>query len=299
MPNDDFSITGGKNADVSEPFSLQTSTDVAGWNFEDADPPPAHYVEVNDQLQILTFANGGPLSVIVNVRMLGLDGQIHPLQFLGAIVNGSVPTITRFQLMEGFILSATVSVQSGLPNGNVCYASLSLVRSQFGVGNVYITLCAGYVQTNYQISYPTMPPQRTTDGPGIVTSLIINAPAAGADLTVTVPAALRWRLVSISASLTTSATVANRQPALQLDDGANVFALIPSGNTQVASTTATYTWGDGLVLSTAAAGQNTTASPGNCLLEAGFRVRTLTTGIQAADQWTAAWMHLARWVNQQ
>ncbi len=295
MPNDPKSTTGGEFDVTQDGFQVHSMASEVGFDLDEADPPALQYIDLNDQLQVKVATNIGGTHVTISLRILGLDGIIHPLQFVQNSTGVRAVNTVRYPLMEGFLLSVSVQGDGTFNEGSFCYCAVGLSRSPFGAAGINTELVAGYVSNNVGLSYPESGIAKTTDGAGYYHSATQAAPAAGADIIYTVPVGARQRLVSFTASLTANATAANRLPALVIDDGANIVAQIPSGNTQLASTTATYTWGDGLVLSTAAAGVNATASPGNCLLAAGFRVRTLTAGIQGTDQWTAAFLLVGDW----
>lgn len=62
--------------------------------------------------------------------------------------------------------------------------------------------------------------------------VIVGAnPAAGAEVSETVPAGETWCLLGVRVTLVTSATVATRQPILTLDDGTNIFFENPAAST--------------------------------------------------------------------
>src|SRR5580765_5947487 len=67
-------------------------------------------------------------------------------------------------------------------------------------------------------------------------------PAAGADWSVTVPAGHLWELLGITATLTTSAAVANRAAAIVLGDGVNPYLTIPAAVVQAATLAGVYSW---------------------------------------------------------
>lgn len=116
-------------------------------------------------------------------------------------------------------------------------------------------------------------------------------PAAAADwsYTLTQPT----QIESVSALLTTSATVASRNPILQIKTASGlVIADLAIGSTSVgavipASEAYMLTWGQGLAM----AGNSTVLIgtgpfPGPMTLPAGTVISTLTNSIQAGDQWS-------------
>lgn len=67
-------------------------------------------------------------------------------------------------------------------------------------------------------------------------------PAAGADWLVTCPAGKVWRVLSVYAVLTSSATAGQRLPRLQVGDGGATFLDVPPVNGQQASIAHRYAW---------------------------------------------------------
>ena len=119
------------------------------------------------------------------------------------------------------------------------------------------------------------------------------APAAGAESVTTVPAGKRWRLLGMYATLTTSATVATRIPSLVIDDGTNVlFRTVPTVSGIAASTavgiSASTTGGVGASQTGVIYPQFQLPDPATLLLQPGWRIRWITTAIDAADQWSIA-----------
>jgi hypothetical protein len=123
---------------------------------------------------------------------------------------------------------------------------------------------------------------------GTPTSVAGTDPAAGAEISETVPAGKRWRVLGIQFTLVTNANVANREPVIVVDDGTNTLFQSPAGANHAASLTWAY--------SASNVGQpvnGTTATTVRqmnlpaLLLPAGSRIRTSTTNIQAGDNYGA------------
>jgi len=72
--------------------------------------------------------------------------------------------------------------------------------------------------------------------------LTVAAPAAGADWSLTVPAGHIYEVLSIQASLVTSAAVATRQVSLTLSNGVAVFLTLAAGFSQLTGLTRRYAW---------------------------------------------------------
>lgn len=113
-------------------------------------------------------------------------------------------------------------------------------------------------------------------------------PAAGVEISETVPAGVSWVLRSIAFSLTTSATAANRAVRVVLDDGATIFLRTGGNTTQTASQTLDYVAADFGVVGTIGTQTVLVGMPlPPYRLLPGHRVRTITINFQAGDDFTA------------
>jgi hypothetical protein len=120
-------------------------------------------------------------------------------------------------------------------------------------------------------------------------------PGAGVEVSETVPATYYWRVLSFRVAFVTSATVANRFPALTLDDGTTVFGTFGVGAAITASQTAAITWADTSGIIAPAVGLHLAALPSSIILPPGYRVRTATTAIDAGDNYGAPSYLVERW----
>lgn len=119
-----------------------------------------------------------------------------------------------------------------------------------------------------------------------ITSQVVANPAAGADWSVTVPTGQIWRVRSIFAQLVSSATVANRQPFLQIKDaGGNFLFLLDWGTAQTASLTSSYTWGGSCPLVNNGTSIFVGPIPQDMVLAEGSTISASTASIQTGDQW--------------
>jgi hypothetical protein len=100
----------------------------------------------------------------------------------------------------------------------------------------------------------------------------------------------------LTATLTTAVAAANRIPSLVLDDGANVLAEITAGVTIAASLAATITWADSANYNSSLATNPLAPLPSQMLMRPAWRIRSVTAGIQAADQWSAIQLGVVEWI---
>lgn len=115
---------------------------------------------------------------------------------------------------------------------------------------------------------------------------VVSNPAVGAEDVITVPAGETWRLDNILLRLVTSAAVANRTVILIIDDGnpANVIFTSQANGNQTAGQTTDYIFGAGLPERAGIGGIEQHGVP-PLMLKGGYRIRTLTTGKDAGDQY--------------
>lgn len=123
------------------------------------------------------------------------------------------------------------------------------------------------------------------------TQLNGSNPAAGAEVSQTVPGGERWELKAVSVALVQGLTQ-TPQPILQIDDGTDVvYESFGASAAQAVSTTCRYTWAPGHTLS-GLVGATTNVHavaplPFGLVLDAGWRIKTVTLGIGANSDYGA------------
>lgn len=112
-------------------------------------------------------------------------------------------------------------------------------------------------------------------------------PAAGTEVSITVPGDSRWTVQLVSLRLVTSAVVANRAIVFRFDDPANRLASVGVVQNQIASQTIDYTvfGGPNGRVSDIANGYQFVSFvlP---ILQPGWRFRTVTSGLDVGDQFS-------------
>lgn len=139
----------------------------------------------------------------------------------------------------------------------------------------------------------------TFDGPGTTKSIIGTNPAAGSELSETVPANTIWSVQSISALMVTDANAADRRVRTTLDDGSTVFYQVSSSTNHTASLTVRYVWSPlgapavGVVAATDATINIPLPKP--TILSAANRFITVTGALEAGDNWGAPQLSVEEW----
>lgn len=288
------------------------------FSFTDIGPPSPLYVQRDEQLFFSGFSNQVGESITVTIRMLlvpvPIGGQPdrptaespQPLPVGSNVLQVATFTLnipaTRngigqaVQLTEGYLLAVTIFPTVARTRGQT-FVNASLVRAGAGVNQILVVLFSDYVGFDFVEGWPNGRVIFPRESTGWVHSIQQANPAAGADFALTMATKQAVRIDSFSAILTASATVANRNVEVIVDDGANIVwrtsaaASITAG--QVATLSATGTnQPTGVVTTTL-----TVAIPPELLLAPGWRIRTATTGIQAGDQWSAIWFNVEEWLD--
>lgn len=117
-------------------------------------------------------------------------------------------------------------------------------------------------------------------------------PAAGAEISEAVPAGKIWEVQAITFILVTDGTAASRHPVITLDNGADILAKViqGAGGAQTASTTWRHSFfigADSVAITSGSAENSTNAAFPKITLGPGYRIRTVSEGIVAGDNYAA------------
>lgn len=112
-------------------------------------------------------------------------------------------------------------------------------------------------------------------------------PAAGAEISERVGPGRQWLLYAVRFRFVTDATVTTRVPGLQIDDGSDTFLEVPPALGQAATQTIDYTFAAGGASVSEANLRGISVLPFPLPLLRGYRIRTLTTNLQAGDDFGA------------
>jgi len=198
---------------------------------------------------------------------------------------------------EGWLLGLAVRVVAGSPLEGQTYVVVEIGNGAGATFQPFDTLIADTVTSAHRVAWPGSPIRGPLDGPGAVRVITGSTPAAGAEISETVPTGARWELKTLWVVLVASATVATRTPQLRLDDGTTTLMQVPSVTQLVASQTAAAEFAQGMPY---AAQVNALGAPSglpvNNRLAAGHRIRTSTSNIQVGDQYGAPQYVVVEWL---
>jgi hypothetical protein len=250
-------------------------------------PPSQYYVTRDDVLQLTVATPIVATDVQLSLRFMSAQGEILPrFEEFTVQPTGATPAVLKFQNAEGYLVSASILTPDA-PRGQ-CFVSLAIRRGGGTADKTFgDVLIQGYPGAVGGIAYPQTPNESALAGRGRMRSIVVTVPAAGADFTVTVPAGVQWILRALTGTLTTAIAVVNRQASVEVTDATpHVLLRSASSVLQVASLADVYSWFAGGAADTAAPVLNA-GLPEEFRCLAGWIIKSVTAGIQAADQWTA------------
>lgn len=258
-------------------------------------PPVAAYVGINDTLWIMTSTSLTTPSLIISARLLMPNGDIVPNQWVVTAPSQRAAFYSPITLPECFILS--LSIASNLSSDRRTIFTAAIISRGLPASGVQSqVLCQGYTNNAAGISYPQGVNTNNLDCVGQIRSITGTTPGVGAEISETVPSNVRWRLIAFRYQLTSSATVANRTPTIALDDGTNIFWSQYSTATQTATLTWTYAYATGLAGQLGGPSNFSLQLPAPLILMPGYRIRTITGGLQVNDQYTAPQYLVEEWL---
>jgi hypothetical protein len=258
----------------------------------------AFYIRNEDALLLTVFNAASGVTVAITGRMLPL-GATTPEPFKRTLTptTDRVASTVLVTLGDGWLLNAQVIVSAGSPFVAQTFARLSIVHGLGSVAEELCTLCAGDVTAKMPLAYPGSPVANSLASAGALRAIAGTQPAAGAEVSETVPTGARWLLLAAELDLVTNGNAANRVPQLTIDDGTTVYARV-SGNQ---NETASKTWRNSFVQG----GQQiadvtrfiiTTPIGDGLMLGAGHRIRTVTSAIDAGDQYGVPQLLVKEWI---
>lgn len=272
------------------------ANDPAPWSHIAALAPGGVYLSNDEHVRLVAYSSAAGVRLALEGRLVAPDGSVN------AIRNELAPTSDRLastviaNAREGWLLHGQVRVLSGTPKLGQLFARVEVVRGRTGDVIPLATLAQGYLAELSNLPWPHRFNAALGETRGYMRSVTGSDPAAGAEVSETVPTGAVWRLVAFRATLVTDATVANRRVNLTIDDGTNTLLLKPPGADQAASLTYIY---QADANGAAAALLSTTQAlplPPDLFLRAGFRIRTATNSIQAGDNWAAPQLLVEEWI---
>jgi hypothetical protein len=259
-------------------------------------PPSRFYITQSEFLVLKILSSVANPALTVTSRVIGPDGEVvRNLDAIGAVTAGTIST-QLFKLGEGFLLDVCVSNYGGTVRRGQTYVSVGI---QFGAASgqtPFECLAADYVTNTCPLGWPGGAIRSSVDGPGIIVRQVSAVPAAGAELSYTVPTGVRQRIVSGFCQLTCSAVAQDRQISLIIDDGTNIMFQVFTKQNATAGSTKWVSLNSGTAFQDTGDSQIEIGIPVHPVLLQGYRLRTQTFTLDVGDQFTALNLLVEQWI---
>jgi hypothetical protein len=261
-------------------------------------PPFARglYLTGEDNLRLTTWGTQANRVVSLEGRTLKPDGSLEPFVETQTPSSDRSAVTSIYPVSEGLLTNLHVRVSTGASIRGHIYAIVELVRGQSGGVLPLGTLLSGYVTSAGRLAWPEGPNEPSPAGFGRIRLITGTNPAAGAEISETVPTGARWKLRTFIYTLVTSAAVANRRPVLTIDDGATTIWESFTNVAQTATQTAKYRAGVGVPFLLYDTLAYHLPLPSDLLLPAAARIRTVTALIDVADDYGAPVYAVEEWL---
>lgn len=258
-------------------------------------PPVAMRLTGNDRGLLTAFNSVTGAVVSLFSRILTFDGKLVEVQqdFTPAATRAAVTQ--SWEPGDGYLLSLMLQTTSTVRRGQL-YCRVDLQRGLQAVPLVYATLINDYVHLGYRPTWPFGKQISPTEGPGVLRSVNIANPAAGADWSVTVPTGARWSIRGGTFTFVAGAAAGNRFARIVFDDGAVILHNTGLDQTLVATNARVMSLAPVEYVPVADANDAFVLAPLPMPLFAGWRMRSTTSGILAADQWSNIQMLVEEWI---
>lgn len=305
---------GQPSDNKSNDFRGVSVPNIIGYRFKDLDPGSNVYVQRDDKLVIQSFSFSSGEVLNINIRILQPGhpagrtqpdesttdnplgdspfGVIVPINVMSPAVAINTLFSKTIDLAEGYLMSVAVSATLATQRGQT-FVRAYILRGSASLANVSYLLASDYVTTNTAVGWPYGDIRSPLDSMGQMLTFAPANPGAGLDFGLTLPANTRAQLLYCSALLTTSAAVANRVPSGAIFDNASLrnAGTFPANIAIPASTACRVSFAPGASGTAASALIANVNMPQPTIITSNSQGTTgfqsLTSGIQAGDQWSA------------
>ena len=247
-----------------------------------------------DAIGYSIFNSNAATRVYITAWFLTPQGMLIPYPFPEINpTDDRLENISTLPCIEGLLIG--LQVYAANCRRGECFVSIGLLRANTSNG---LTLARGYISDSDDVAWSCgyAKLESTLDGEGARRSVLGTDPAAGIEISEVVPTNAQWALKTLTFALATDATVANRSPIIVIDDGTNILWAKRIANNQTASQTITY-YGmvSSLVGEVVTLPDISFALP-PIRLSQGFHIRTVTTGLQAGDDYGPPRLYVEEWI---
>jgi hypothetical protein len=260
-------------------------------------PPPGALLLSADEFISVSAYNAVTGDIIrCTGRLLRPNGEVVTLFLVLSPTADRVRSFIDFPPIEGALLSFVLTPNPGGIRPGSLYAQAAIIRGAGDERLATLLLGHGYLAEALAVGWPGVTNQNQGEGRGIFRSLVGTNPAAGAEVSETVPTNARWRLVSLFAALVTSGAGAARVASLILTDPTGEAYRVQPVSTQAISLTRTYFGNSASIRPALIAAHIAWPLMPELILNEGATIATSTSNLQVDDNWGAPTLYVEEWV---
>lgn len=252
-------------------------------------PPSALYLSPDDRLYVLTQCVSSAQELALRARVLKPTGEIVRIDHeFETDATARASALEGVDLTEGFLLGVGVFNRGTTIRRGQLWAEIGVLRGLVVSGSFVHSLAAGYIESLSGVYWPGGGNERPLTLPGNLFLEAGTTPGAGNPISETVPTNARRFVRSLTWTLTTDATVANRRCLVRvIDVGPSLMFEVGAATVQAASSTVIYhavptgaqvTDGDGRIY---------IPIPANLVLKQAQVLSVNAANLQSGDQFSA------------
>ncbi len=262
--------------------------------------PFQFYLDGSENLRVRVWNSLAGVTVTVRVRFVNDLSKLNWQEYKLTPTSDRAATSLDFPLGGGIISNVVAFASSGTPVIGQTFVQVQVVVGSQAAAPVYATVLQGYVTAGQNLAYPGSIITSSLDGGGYVRFVNGTAPAAGAEISETVPTGARWELISILSLLSCSGVAGNRRPAFIASQSGNPWLRIPLPDNLVAGATKYTEWCQGLPFATSFDfNVLPQALPAGLPLVAGTQFGTITVNLDPLDQYVLPRYIVREWLEAQ
>ena len=258
---------------------------------------PFLWVDDDDQLYMRVW--GAILTgctALLTARILRPSGVIEKVQLKVAAPTNRTVNTGLVNVGRGWLLSIIVLPSAGQPERGQVFINVLLIREGLSDADAASMFISDYLCYQSYLGYPGGMVRSSIEGPGRIRSITGTDPAAGEEISETVPLGARWRLRGIRYTFAAAVAVATRYSSLIIDDGTNILRKVTPNTPQTSGVLYNYSLiptfsNPGVVV----IDSDADIGEGPVML-AGYRIRTETLALQAADNYSAPQLFVEEWL---
>jgi len=250
-----------------------------------------------DALRLTVHNSKAGVVVGVHYRMHTPDNHAFASRELLAPASDRTASSGEFSIGRGYLQNVTLFATAGSPVRGQTFARLQVIRGRGAAAIVLGTIVQGYVTGNQDRAWPGSPIEGSLEGDGYIRQVTGTDPAAGVEISETVPAGARWEPLTLCAAFVTSAAGGNRRPHAVFTSGVVMVLASPAPNEQGASVPSAYYWAQGTPYTPSFSGSFVPGwLPTGGQLLAGDKLGTNTINFNAGDNWGTPTVTVREWL---